>query len=69
MDQRSLSEANDEALTLWELFATRAYDAVQRRIALAIDREQIDDTLFWLEVQSRLYGYAGDPFGTNRPHD
>jgi hypothetical protein len=63
MDQRSLSEANEEALALWELFGTRAYDAIQRRVALAIDRGQVDDTLFWLEVQARLFGYAGNPLG------
>lgn len=54
-------EANEEALAMWELFGSGAYPAVQRRIALAFDRERLDDALFWVDVQARLYGMAGKP--------
>lgn len=59
--QRASGEANEEALALWELFGLGTYDAVQRRVALAVDRERVDDTMFWLEVQERLYGLAEAP--------
>ena len=46
----------EEAVMIRELFGDRAEDAIQRRIASALDDLALDKAMYLLDVQSALYG-------------
>jgi hypothetical protein len=54
MDHESLT-IDQQADRLWHIWGPEAFAIVQRRIEAARDRIGLEEALYWLDVETRLY--------------